>query len=135
MPYIFVDTGAWYALLDKSDANHHAAVKLKDSLIHPLVTSNYIVDEVITISRNRLGYEVAVEIGQKLWDESIANLIRVIPQDEKKAWEIFVTYHDKTFSFTDCTSFALMERIGITEAFAFDEHFTQYGRFIVLPRE
>ena len=100
-----------------------------------MVTSNYIVDEVITLSRNRLGYEVAVEIGQKLWDESIANLIRVIPQDEKKAWEIFVTYHDKTFSFTDCTSFALMERIGITEAFAFDEHFTQYGRFIVLPRE
>ena len=135
MPYIFVDTGAWYALLDKSDANHHASVKLKDSLVHPLVTSNYIVDEVITLSRNRLGYEVAVEIGQKLWDESIANLIRVIPQDEKKAWEIFVTYHDKTFSFTDCTSFALMERIGITEAFAFDEHFTQYGRFIVLPRE
>ena len=135
MPYISVDTGAWYALLDKSDANHHAAVKLKDSLVHPLVTSNYIVDEVITLSRNRLGYEVAVEIGQKLWDESIANLIRVIPQDEKKAWEIFVTYHDKTFSFTDCTSFALMERIGITEAFAFDEHFTQYGRFIVLPRE
>ena len=135
MPYIFVDTGAWYALLDKSDANHHAAVKLKDSLVHPLVTSNYIVDEVITLSRNRLGYEVAVEIGQKLWDESIANLIRVIPQDEKKAWEIFVTYHDKTFSFTDCTSFALMERIGITEAFAFDEHLTQYGRFIVLPRE
>jgi len=135
LPYIFVDTGAWYALLDKSDANHNAAVKLKDSLVHPLVTSNYIVDEVITLSRNRLGYEVAVEIGQKLWDESIANLIRVIPQDEKKAWEIFVTYHDKTFSFTDCTSFALMERIGITEAFAFDEHFTQYGRFIVLPRE
>jgi len=135
LPYISVDTGAWYALLDKSDANHHAAVKLKDSLVHPLVTSNYIVDEVITLSRNRLGYEVAVEIGQKLWDESIANLIRVIPQDEKKAWEIFVTYHDKTFSFTDCTSFALMERIGITEAFAFDEHFTQYGRFIVLPRE
>jgi len=32
----------------------------------------------------------------------------------------FVKYRDKTFSFTDCSSFALMERIGITEVFAFD---------------
>ena len=58
-----------------------------------------------------------------------------MPEDEKKAWEIFVKYRDKTFSFTDCSSFALMERIGITEVFAFDEHFTQYGSFVVLPLE
>ena len=83
--------------------------------------------------RNRLGHKVAVEIGQKLWNESIANLIHVTPNDEKKAWAIFVKYSDKTFSFTDCTSFALMERVGITEVFAFDDHFTQYGVFIVLP--
>ena len=37
--------------------------------------------------------------------------------------------------FTDCTSFALMERVEITEVFAFDEHFNQYGNFIVLPLE
>ena len=133
MSYTFVDTSAWYALLDTSDASHHAAVKFRDSLVHPLMTSNYFVDEVITLVRNRLGYKVAVEIGQKLWDESIANLIHVMPRGEKKAWAAFVQYRDKNFSFTDCTSFALMERIGITEVFAFDEHFKQYGSFIVLP--
>jgi predicted nucleic acid-binding protein len=135
LPYIFVDTGAWYALLDEDDANHHAAVRFKDSLVHPLVTSNYIADEVITLVRSRLGHNVAVEIGQKLWDESIANLIRVTPRDEIKAWEIFVKYQDKAFSFTDCTSFTLMERVEVTEVFAFDEHFKQYGSFIVLPFE
>jgi predicted nucleic acid-binding protein len=135
VPYLFVDTSAWYALLDKSDANHHAAVKFKDSLVHPMMTSNYIADEVITLVRSHLGYEVAIEIGQKLWDESIANLIRITLQDEKRAWEIFMNYNDKSFSFTDCTSFALMERLGITEAFAFDEHFEQYDTFIVLPLE
>lgn len=117
----------------RNGADHHAAVKFEDSLPHPLVTSNHIADEVITLVRNRLGYKVAVEIGQKLWDESIANLIYVTPQDEKKAWEIFVQYRDKNFSFTGCTSFALMKRIGITEVFAFDEHFKQYGNFIALP--
>ena len=74
MAYIFVDTSAWYALLDKSDANHRAAVKFKDSLAGPLVTSNYVADEVITLARSRLGYKIAVKIGQKMWDESIANL-------------------------------------------------------------
>jgi len=126
--YIFVDTSAWYALLDTSGANHHAAVKFKD----PLMTSNYVVDEVITLVRNRLGYKVAVEIGQKLWDESVANLISVLPCDERKAWEIFMQYRDKHFSFTDRTMFALMKRVGMVEVFASDEHFKQYGSFIVL---
>jgi len=43
-------------------------------------------------------------------------------------------YRDKGFSFTDCTSFAVMERFGITEAFALDEHFDQYENIIRLPK-
>ncbi len=132
---IFVDTSAWYALLDESDANHASAVKFKESLTHSLVTTNYVADETITLAKNHLSYEVAVEIGGKLWKESIATLIQVTSLDEKKAWEIFVKHKDKGFSFTDCTSFAVMERLGIAEAFAFDEHFEQYDNLIRLPYE
>lgn len=131
---IFVDTGAWYALLDKNDSYHAAAVEFKESLTHSLVTTNYVADEIITLARARLGHDIAIEIGEKLWNESIATLVRVTSQDEKKAWEIFVKHRDKGFSFTDCTSFAVMERLGIIEAFAFDEHFGQYDNLIRLPR-
>jgi len=131
---IFVDTGAWYALLDKTDSCHVSAVKFKESLNHSIVTTNYVADEIITLTKARLGYMNAVEIGNKLWNETIATLIRVTPSDEKKAWDIFVKYRDKGFSFTDCTSFAVMERLGITEAFAFDEHFDQYTNIIRLPK-
>jgi predicted nucleic acid-binding protein len=48
-------------------------------------------------------------------------------QDEEKAKGIIGRYTDKTFSYTDTTSFAVMERLGIREAFAFDPHFQQYG--------
>ena len=44
---------------------------------------------------------------------------------------IFCRYKDKEFSFADCTSFALMEKFGIKNAFAFDEDFEKMG-YIVL---
>jgi hypothetical protein len=58
---------------------------------------------------------------------------RASAEDENLAWEIAKSYKDKTFSFTDCTSFSICERLGIKDVFAFDEHFKQYGKFNVLP--
>ncbi|MDD5472983.1 MAG: PIN domain-containing protein [Candidatus Methanoperedens sp.] len=132
---IFVDTSAWYALFDKNDSDHASAVRFKESLTHSLVTTNYVADEIITLVKVRLGHRITVEIGERLWDESLATLIQVTSMDEKMAWEIFVKHKDKGFSFTDCTSFAVMERLGINEAFAFDEHFEQYGDLIRLPQD
>jgi predicted nucleic acid-binding protein len=59
-------------------------------------------------------------------------LLRITEEDEERAWRIFRQYDDKAFSFTDCTSFALMERLDINAVFAFDDHFLQYGRFVLL---
>ena len=42
-------------------------------------------DETITLAKNRLGYEVAVKIGQMLWDEDVATLIHITSFDEKNA--------------------------------------------------
>ena len=51
-------------------------------------------------------------------------------REKKTVWEIAEHYADSTFSLVDCTTFALMERMGITHAFGFDDHFLyyQYGR-------
>ncbi len=57
------------------------------------------------------------------------------PEDEEFAWRIFRRYDDKAFNFTDCTSFALMDRLDIMMVFTFDQHFEQYGKFICLPQE
>lgn len=103
------------------------------NLDRPLITSNYIFDEVLTLVKLRMGYHVAINLGQKLLNQDVAGLVRLTKADESRAWGIFVQYEDKGFSFTDCTSFAIMERLKINTAFVFDDHFIQYGKFIVIP--
>ena len=130
---IFVDTGAWYAYVDASDAYHLAAVQFINTLTEPLITSSYIFDETVTLIRMHLGHLIAVQFGERLRQEKLAKLVRITDTDEQKAWEIFERHQDKEFSFTDCTSFALMERLRIDTVFAFDRHFRQYGKLIVVP--
>jgi len=129
---IFVDTSAWYAIIDKNDQDHAAAVSKIQILDRPLVTSNYIFDEILTLLQARLGPSIAIPFGQKLWDQEVSALVRITEEDEEKAWRVFRQYTDKGFSFTDCTSFALMERLDINTVFAFDDHFVQYGKFVIL---
>jgi len=47
------------------------------------------------------------------------------------AWSILEDHTDKRWSYVDATSFALIEREGISEAFAFDRHFAQRGLRLV----
>lgn len=130
---VFVDTSAWYALLDRKDRNHRAAVRFVEESRIPLVTSTYVLDETVTPVKAHLGHAAAVRFGESAWREEVARLLRVSPEDEREAWTIFVRHADKGFSYTDCTSFAVMERLHLDSAFAFDAHFEQYGRLVRLP--
>jgi len=49
------------------------------------------------------------------------------------AWEVFRQFRDKQWSFTDCVSRVVIERLSIPAAFAFDEHFRQFGNVAVVP--
>lgn len=121
-----VDTSAVYALIDRDDTYHRKAVSLLRSLprrgLKPLLT-NFIVAESHALLLSRLGAGIARDwLLRQIWPVE-----RVTPEDEEKAREIIRKYTDKSFSYTDATSFAIMERLGIKEAFAFDPHFRQYG--------
>lgn len=130
---IFVDTSAFFALADQTDRFHRLAVRFVESNDRLLITSNLVVHEAITLLRMRLSHEAAMRFGQRLLDDNVMPVIRVTPADERKAWETFRRYRDKQFSFVDCTSFVLMKRHGIGEAFAFDQDFRQFGRWVVYP--
>ena len=92
-----------------------------------LLTSNYILDETVTLIRFRLGWNVAHRFGKELRAGTLAAVQRISPRDEESAWAIFSKYADKSFSFTDCTSFALCERLKIRSCLAIDNDFRAYG--------
>jgi predicted nucleic acid-binding protein len=126
MAAVMVDTSAVYALLDRSDANHAQAVALLTKMRDTgdiIVITNFVVAETHALILSKLGYPVA-----RSWLEGQCWPVeRATVEDEERAVEIICSYKDKTFSHTDATAFAVMERLGIRTAFAFDKHFTQFG--------
>jgi len=77
--------------------------------------------------KDRCGSETAISLREDLEASSAVRILWVELGDETSAWRIFKTHRDKAYSFTDCTSFALMEKHAIKNAFAYDRHFAQYG--------
>ena len=130
---IFVDTGAWFAYFVRRDPDHSSARNWVSTNESPLVTSDYILDELFTLLKIRESHVVAIAAGRVLIEEKICQIIKLTPDDFTRAWSIFVQYSDKGWSFTDCTSKVIMDRLNLSTAFSFDEHFEQFGSIIRVP--
>jgi len=132
MQQIFVDTGAWFAFLNAADPDHNPVAELMESWNNRLITTDYIFDELVTLVRYRIGHSEACRAGEFLRSRAITDIIAVGPADIEQAWRQFAKHADKQYSFTDCTSFCIMRRLGIRQAIAVDPDFRRAG-FIVLP--
>ena len=130
---IFVDTGAWYASLVPTDPDHATAVQWLTNNRSPLLTTDYVVDETLTLLRARGERKRALLLGRKFFLHSLAEIHKITSADLTLAWETFEQFDDKSWSFTDCTSKVVMEQLGLKVAFAFDHHFHQFGTIQVVP--
>jgi len=130
---IFVDTGAWFAVAVVNDKNHPAARQWIAQNAEVLITSDDVVSETLTLLRARGESAMAVRVGEDFFAGEIARIAVVTEEDFRNAWDVFRDFKDKGWSFTDCTSKVLMERLGIKTAFAFDQHFRQFGSVEVVP--
>jgi len=129
----FVDTSAYFALLDADDANHAQALAIRDRVIAEgwrLFTTSFVLAETHALLLNRLSQAIATRFLRDM-EHSPTTLVWVTPADVQRAKAIIYQYDDKDFSLTDAASFAVMERIRVPAAFTFDRHFAQYG-FTVL---
>lgn len=134
MKKVFIDTGAFVALRNASEREHRRArdalAELQAARVR-LFTSNFVFAETYTALLMRVGWPSAVAWGQAFRTGSLIELIRIDEVLEDQAWSILESHADKRWSYVDATSFALMEREGSTEAFAFDRDFVQRGLRVV----
>ena len=130
---IFVDTGAWYASLVPADPDHAKAVQWLGENHSPLLTTDYVIDETLTLLRARGERKRALHLGTRFFNHYLAEIHKISTADLTLAWKTFEEFDDKNWSFTDCTSKVVMEQLGITVAFAFDHHFHQFGTIRVVP--
>ncbi len=133
---IFLDTSFFKALLDPKDDFHNKAKTQWGLFRHQdidLVTTNYIVDESLTLIRIRCGLSAAKQLRGILYEGAeYIKMIRVTVDDDAGAWEWFEKDWSK-LSYTDCVSFAVMKRLEITDVATFDEHFTR-AAFTIYPK-
>ena len=127
MRRVFVDTGGWFALLDAKDPDHERAAEWLESNTLPLVTTDYVFDETVTLARKELGHRAAVAFGENLQASTLTQTVSIGLEDRKTGWLAFKKYKDQKLSFTDCTSFAVMRRLGLREVLATDRHFKMAG--------
>lgn len=134
---LFVDTGGWLAVLDPRDKYHRPAVAFYRAALKRysrLVTTNLVVAETYIAVLRSAGHQKAVSFLDLIEQSTSVNCIWSDQKLEALARDILRRYADQDFSYTDAVSFALMEQRGLTEAFAFDHHFSVAG-FNQLPPE
>ncbi len=126
---VFVDTSFLKSLFDPRDDFYPQSRKTWTTFCERgtfLLTTNYVLDEFFTLIRIRRGRETLKKVRQDLVVTKNIKIVRVTIVDEARAWKwIFENWSD--LSFTDCVSFAVMERLGLEKVASFDQHFVQAG--------
>ena len=133
---IFIDSGAWIALLDQGDRFHEHALEFQRELRRGrhgrMVTTDYVLDESVTYLRLHAGGESLREFRRVLTQSESLQVVWTPPDRFWEAWQRLEERTDKRWSLTDCLSFVTMEALDIRRAFGFDTDFLQAG-FELLP--
>ena len=135
MNAVFVDTAGWVACADAADPAHRRCCDARDSVLEEgrtLITTDFVADETLTLVRLRLGLRAAEGWWRQVDRSPRLRWERIDSERFERARQLFFQFRDKAFSFTDCTSFVVMQEVGLTHAITTDRHFRQAG-FQVLP--
>jgi hypothetical protein len=123
------------ACADRADPAYAACRAARDAALEAgqtLVTSDFVVDETLTLIRFRLGLQAADMWWRQIDDSARLRWERIDHERFERGQQLFFQYDDQDLSFTDCTSFAVMRELKLTTVITTDVHFHQVG-FEVLP--
>jgi predicted nucleic acid-binding protein len=132
---VFLDSSGLYALADRRDAYHAQAEGRVRKLIESgtrLVLTDYIVDEACTLAKIRAGSDSALRLLEIVERSRAIEMFWIGVEHFEAAKALFRKHADHDYSFTDCTSFVVMNKLRIRDALTSDRHFVQAGFRILL---
>jgi uncharacterized protein len=129
---LFVDTSGWASLFIPTESFHSQAAQCftqAQQQRQTLLTTNYIVTELVALlgSRQRAPRTRLFQYIDSIKTAPLVELIHIDPATDAIAWELCKSRPDKAWSLVDCTSFVIMEQLGIQAALTTDQHFEQAG--------
>lgn len=124
----FIDSSYWIARELSRDRRHADALTLESRhKTGSLVTSTAVIAETWTFLRRRAGHAPAMTWLDRVLAAPGLRSERIDEQLEGEAWAWLRVHDERPYSFVDATSFALMRRLRITDALAFDGDFASAG--------
>lgn len=135
MMLIFIDTGAFLSRHMENDQFYSLSVKTWKELEKQntrFFTSNFILNETLTLFGRRAGGKLAKDLANSLYDSNLLHILRPDEQDEREAIKLIAKFSNHQVGFTDCLSCVLMHRYDITNVFSFDQQF-QLWKFKMIP--
>ena len=131
MKPVFVDTGGWFAAVARRDSAHPLAATFLRQWTGPLITTDYVLDETLTLIQAKIDHTTAVRLLDSLRSSPSVSIEFLPPAEVRRAWQLFRDRPDQGWSLTDCSSFVFMESRQLTHVLAFDRHFRQAGYLLV----
>ncbi len=125
---VFVDTSAYYSLLDVDEENNETARHIWRNLLVEgtvLITSNYVVTESVALVQRRLGVTAVADFQEILL--ALTEVVWVDQAIHNAAFAALLTANRRQLSLVDCTSFELCRGLSVHSVFAFDKHFREQG--------
>lgn len=127
---VFVDSSAWFALLDADDHEHTAALhhfpRVADQR-RSLVSTNHVLGETYALARRRLGNRTALAFLRQTREDPLVQRVFVPESWEEEAERLLAQYGDQPFSSVDATSFVTMRQLRIRDVLTFDSDFLIAG--------
>ena len=115
------------ALFDRSERAHRRVSAAWSTEATAAVTSDYVFDETVTALKVRVGQKASVAAGEAMLTSPRLSIEPIGDEDRRSAWTIFSTHGDRRWSFTDCTSKVLIDRLECEQVWALDADFRQMG--------
>ena len=133
---VFADSSFFFALVAKRDPAHRPAVLAYEKLLRTgarVVTTDYVVDEMLTLTKARIDASTSLTLLDRMERSEAIDLQMLTDERFVASKQYFRKHSDHGYSFTDCTSFVVMDELGIRAALTTDRYFQQAGFETLLP--